>query len=511
MKNKINLTILLILALVIVCTLFACAPTEDACSRGDHAFIDWKPNTTDRSIFCQYRTYTSVCTVCGEVGTLKGGSGWHEYIIERLEPTCIAEGYEKTTCAVCDYSDTYILSIDPDAHQYDDTYHCSSVSHWKECLLCGNINIKSHNIHETNEELYCEVCGVFVGPSIGIVYEISEDGSYAMVTDYLSGITSIEIAQYYEDIPVKVIKADAFKDEVIFSIIIPDGVTTIESGAFMDCTNLKSITLPDSVTTIGDDAFKGCTRLSELTLSCNVTTIGSGAFEGCTALKKITIPDGVEVIGERAFYGCTSVARIEFGNTVTRIENSAFEGCTSVTKIEFGNTVMSIGSSAFEGCNQISDVVIPDSVVSIGDGAFRNCSQLKSFTIGSGLKNVGRNAFDNCHPYLYHTGYQGNYVGDNYNVCAILIECIDKNWWDAHYIIDKTKIIASGAYDQCYYLTSVIIPESVVAISDEAFADCQSLESIYFMGTPEAWENVTIGEDNDYLLNAEVEYHQQND
>ena len=488
MKNKINLTILLILALVIVCTLFACTPTEDACSRGDHVFIDWKPTTTDRSVFCPYRTYTSVCTVCGEVGTLKGGSGWHEYIIERLEPTCIAEGYEKTTCANCDYNDMFTIPIDPSAHQYDDAYHCSSVSHWKECLLCGNI--KSQKTHETNEELYCEVCGVFVGPSIGIVYEISEDGSYAMVTDYLSGITSIEIAQYYENVPVKVIKADAFKDDVISSIIIPDGVTTIESGAFMYCTNLRSITLPDSVTTIGDDAFKGCTRLRELTLSSGVITIANGAFEGCTALTKITIPDGVEVIGERAFYGCTSVARIEFGNTV-----------------------MSIGSSAFENCSAISRLDIPDSVVSIGDGAFRNCTQLQRLQGCNGLKNVGRYAFDNCHSYLYgDVSLQGKYVKvHNYPTWAIFIEHLDKDWWDGHQIIDIAKIIASGAYDQSYYITSIVIPENIVAISDGAFADCQSLESIYFMGTPEAWENVTIGEDNDYLLNAEVEYHQQND
>ena len=488
MKNKISLTILLILALVIVCTLFACTPTENACSRGDHAFGEWQPDTTDRSVFCQYRTYTSVCTVCGEVGTLKGGSGWHEYIIERLEPTCIAEGYEKTTCANCDYNDMFTIPIDPSAHQYDDAYHCSSVSHWKECFLCGNI--KSQKTHETNEELYCEVCGVFVGPSIGIVYEISEDGSYAMVTDYLSGITSIEIAQYYENVPVKVIKADAFKDDVISSIIIPDGVTTIESGAFMDCTNLRSITLPDSVTTIGDDAFKGCTRLRELTLSSGVITIANGAFEGCTALTKITIPDGVEVIGERAFYGCTSVARIEFGNTVTRIENSAFENCSAISRLD-----------------------IPDSVVSIGDGAFRNCTQLQRLYGCNGLKNVGRYAFDNCHSLLYgEVSLQGKYVRvQGYGTWAIFIEHLDKDWWDGHQIIDRAKIIASGAYDQSYYVTSIVIPENIVAISDGAFADCQSLESIYFMGTPEAWENVTIGEDNDYLLNAEVEYHQQND
>ena len=484
MKNKINLTILLILALVIICTLFACSPTEDACSRGDHAFIDWEPNTTDRSVFCQYRTYTSVCTVCGEIETKSGAMGYHEYITERVEPTCVSEGYCTDTCRVCDYSNTYVLSIDPDAHQYDDAYHCSTVLHWKECLLCGNI--KSDKPHKTNEELYCEVCGVFVGPSIGIVYEISEDGSYAMVTDYLSGISSIEIAQYYEDIPVKVIKADAFKDEIISSIIIPDSVTTIESGAFMG-SKLSSITLPDSVTTIGDNVFKGCTRLREFTLSCNVTTIGSGAFEGCTALKKITIPDGVEVIGERAFYGCTSVTRIEFGNTVMRIENSAFENCSAISKLD-----------------------IPDSVVSIGDGVFRNCTQLQRLYGCNGLKNVGRYAFDNCHSLLYgEVLRQGKYVqfGADYT-WTIFIEYLDKDWRDGHQIIDRTKIIASGAYDQSYYVTSIVIPENIVAISDGAFADCQSLESIYFMGTPEAWENVTIGEDNDYLINATVEYHQ---
>ena len=487
MKNKINLTILLILALVIVCTLFACAPTEDACSRGDHAFIDWKPTTTDRSVFCQYRTYTSVCTVCGEIATKKGGMGYHEYITERVEPTCVSEGYCKDTCQVCDYSDTYILSIDPDAHQYDDAYHCSSVSHWKECLLCGNI--KSQKTHETNEELYCEVCGVFVGPSIGIVYEISEDGRYAMVTDYLSGITSIEIAQYYENVPVKVIKAGAFKDERISSIIIPNGVTTIESSAF-EGSRIKTIVLPDSVTTIGDDAFKGCAMLRELTLSSGVITIANGAFEGCTALTKITIPDGIEAIGDRAFYGCTSVARIEFGNTV-----------------------MSIGSSAFENCSAISRLDIPDSVVSIGDGAFRNCTKLQRLYGCNGLKNVGRYAFDNCHSLLYgKVSLQGKYVMvQAYDTWAIFIEYLDKDWWDGHQIIDRAKIIASGAYDQSYYVTSIVIPENIVAISDGAFADCQSLESIYFMGTPEAWENVTIGEDNDYLLNAEVEYHQQND
>ena len=483
MKNKISLTILLIISLTIIFTLFACTPDDDRCNHGNHAFVEWQPNTTDRSVFCQNRTYSSVCSLCGKVGTAKGGMGWHEDITERLEPTCIAEGYDKTTCAVCDYSNMYIIPIDASAHQCYDTYYSDAINHWKMCQLCDAV--LSRGIHKANEEQYCETCGYFIGPSIGIVYEISEDGSYAMVTDYLSGISSIEIAQYYEDIPVKVIKEDAFKDERIVSIIIPNGVTTIENGAFMG-SKLKSITLPDSITTIGDNAFKGCTNLRELTLSCNVATIGSGAFEGCTALTKITIPDGIEVIGNRVFYGCTSV-----------------------TKIEFGSTVTSIGSSAFENCSSISDVIIPDSVVSIGDGAFRNCTQLEKLSGCGGLKNVGRYAFDNCHSYLYGESLQGKYVMvKNHNTWAILIEHLDKDCWDGHQVIDRAKIIASGAYDQSYYLTSIVISEGVIAISDEAFADCQSLTSIYYMGTSEAWKNVTIGTGNDYLINATVEYHQ---
>ena len=41
----------------------------------------------------------------------------------------------------------------------------------------------------------------------------------------------------------------------IETVIIEDGVTTIGSNAFRDCTGLTSITISNSVTTIGDDAF----------------------------------------------------------------------------------------------------------------------------------------------------------------------------------------------------------------------------------------------------------------
>ncbi len=46
--------------------------------------------------------------------------------------------------------------------------------------------------------------------------------------------------------------------------IIPNGVATIESGAFSYCSDLTSVVMPISLTSIEDDAFSGCYNLSDI-------------------------------------------------------------------------------------------------------------------------------------------------------------------------------------------------------------------------------------------------------
>ena len=64
-------------------------------------------------------------------------------------------------------------------------------------------------------------------------------------------------------------------------------VTTINSKAFENCSNLTSITIPNSVTSIGSEAFKNCSNLKSITIGSSVTNIGKNIFEGCTHLKNI--------------------------------------------------------------------------------------------------------------------------------------------------------------------------------------------------------------------------------
>ena len=95
-----------------------------------------------------------------------------------------------------------------------------------------------------------------------------------------------------------------YSENKIEEIIIPDGVTEIESVAFAGCKNIKDIKLPETLESIGYMAFGNCTGLESIKIPSKVKTIGREAFEYCSNLKKIILPESVESIGTDAFSGC---------------------------------------------------------------------------------------------------------------------------------------------------------------------------------------------------------------
>ena len=90
----------------------------------------------------------------------------------------------------------------------------------------------------------------------------------------------------------------------IKSVSLPDGLTSIGSSAFYNCTALTSVTIPDSVTSIGDSAFEACLSLTSITIPDSITSIGGSAFCYCTSLTSVTIGNSVTSIGSSAFYNC---------------------------------------------------------------------------------------------------------------------------------------------------------------------------------------------------------------
>lgn len=76
-------------------------------------------------------------------------------------------------------------------------------------------------------------------------------------------------------------------NELVTSILIPDGVTAIPPSAFRNCSSLINITIPNGVTSIGDYTISGCSGLMSATIPSSVGAIGNYAFYNCSKLRNI--------------------------------------------------------------------------------------------------------------------------------------------------------------------------------------------------------------------------------
>ncbi|MBQ2915032.1 MAG: leucine-rich repeat protein [Clostridia bacterium] len=290
-------------------------------------------------------------------------------------------------------------------------------------------------------------------------------------------------------------------------------LTSIASGMFMACSNLTTVILPNSVMSIGDYAFSDCTHLTNIILPNSVTGIGGDAFNRCENLESITIPSSVTSIGVGAFRDCYSLTAIivdkdnpnyqsidgnlyskdgktlvqyaigktdasfEVPETVTSIGEAAFYGCTSLTSITMLDGVTSIGVSAFFGCTNLTSVIMSKNVTSIGTSAFQDCASLTDITIPSSVTNIDAFVF---------------------NGCTSLTNII---------LPDGIEYIGSFAFNNCSNLKSITIPDSVTSISDMAFSDCTLLANVYYAGTEEQWNNISIGTSNEYLTTATIHFN----
>lgn len=163
----------------------------------------------------------------------------------------------------------------------------------------------------------------------------------------------------------------------VTSLTLPEGLTVINSLAFLDCDKLESVTIPDSVTTIGDHAFWGCSSLKSVAIPKNVEKIDSGAFKDCLSLSEITVDSANK-------YFSADGNGVLFNKDKTEL--ILYPAGNARTSYAIPDSVKTIGYLAFSQADNLTAVTIPDSVTSTDMCAFSECENISDVYF-SGSKN----------------------------------------------------------------------------------------------------------------------------
>jgi len=206
----------------------------------------------------------------------------------------------------------------------------------------------------------------------------SVENNQATITGYNGAGGALVIPSTVGGYAVGKIGASAFYGKAsLISIIIPNGVSTIETYAFKDCISLTSAIIPNSVTSIEWEAFRGCSSLTNINIPNSVTYIGNLAFELCVSLTEVTIPGSVREMGVGIFRGCSGLTKATVNTGVTILGGGTFAECTSLVKVSLPDGLeMFSGLNMFNGCSNLASITIPSSVTFLGGVSFARCPNL---------------------------------------------------------------------------------------------------------------------------------------
>lgn len=258
-----------------------------------------------------------------------------------------------------------------------------------------------------------------------------------------------------------------------YSLLLVITALMMPKGAWADALKNGDTFVVDNVTYMVENA-------KNLTVYVGVGKEGQTAVnistESIVIPSSVVAPDGqtyqVHLISNYAFDGCNSLTSVILPNTVEEIRAYSFRNCSALKSVTLPANLKSFnGFSGFENCTSLTSISIPNTVTRIASGTFKGCSNLKSFNLPDSLIELESGSFTGTA--WYEEQPDGIIYKDN-----VFFEIKGKNIEGELKIKDGTRLIAENACDNCYGLTSVVIPNTVTHINEDAFQNCKNIVSI---------------------------------
>jgi len=439
---------------------------------GNHVYS----STISKQATCgETGTKILTCSTCQESKTesipATGNHTYKESVTK--EPTCGTTGLKSLTCSTCQHTTTQTISA-TGAHVYTEsvTKEPTCTATGTKTLTCSACNgTKTESIPATGVHNYvggsCSFCGAEPSENSFDDLTFIDNGNGVKIVGYSGSAENLSIP----------------------SSIYGKTVNAIGTGAFQNCSTLKTVIVPDTVTKIGFGAFNGCNGLVEITLpfvgmSANATESRWAVFGYIFGDKDLSDDDmdrsttkystsGSTGYTSQSYYSDNtnymfyfaipkSIRKVTITNQ-TKIPEYAFQNCDLIKEIKFTAEISDVGLKSFQKCSALSvcDFSASDSTI-INQYAFQNCTSLTTFTVPDGVIKISAYTFDGC--------------------TALTTLAIP----------NTVETISACAFKNCAGLTSITVPNSVTSIGGAAFAGCNGLVE---MTLPFVGSNINATED----------------
>ena len=337
--------------------------------------------------------------------------------------------------------------------------------------------------------------GVFTGNLFSeedaYLYKRNADGTYdySTITGYAGNEKNLVIPKEKNGVQLKTIGERAFRGYKLDSVVIPEGVETVEAFAFYTC-GLKSISLPSTLKVLEVSSFRG-NNLTSIDIPDSVVKLSGNVFNNNL------LPDDQAFIYKRTESGIDYSTIVSYGGANKNVVIPATKN---------GVSLKTITGYAFHA-SQLTSVVIPDSVTLIEPGAFNT------------------NLLPDDQAFIYKRTESGidystliGYGGASTSVIipakknGVPLTTIDRNAFIYNQMIDVTipegvTTIKTGAFAQSNFLREITIPSTVEVIEARALSKntIPLLNTIINKtGKEFNWTSITEGSGNNTFVTGTI-------
>ena len=271
----------------------------------------------------------------------------------------------------------------------------------------------------------------------------------------------------------------AFYGMPIKQLSLPRGTKRIGDRICLDCSNLVEVKNATMVEAVEDNAFNGCVNLRFCDVS-QPTSVGKSAFYG-TKVTDIDLSKATG-IGYQAFMK-SWISKADL-SSLTEVADFAFDECENLKEVTFGNGLTLIRQWAFYQ-TAITSLTLPEGLTTIEKGAFAN-SKVAAIKVPSSLEYIGIEILRDT-PWLQSQEAVDNviYLGSialcgEASVRYGVNQSADIRFREGTTIITdnfiETYVYPRSALIKREDIKSVVFPNSVKWIGDQAFSFCTNME-----------------------------------